>query len=451
MRLPIRTRLTILFAALMAAVLAIAGTLVYRGFAAQLDQAIDERVTVLARELAGDLKDGETQVLHDFGNGESEGFFAQVLGPDGKIAESHDTAAAPLIGPSELRATAIIDRQAPSPDGAMRAARLSVEAAAGERTVIVGKFLAERDQALASLALLLWLAGPALAIVASLLAWLLSGAALRPVEELRRQASLISESNLAKRLPVPETGDEVAALAKSLNDMLARIEEAFERERRFVDDASHELRTPLGILKTELDLALRRARTKEELETALRSASEESERLNRLAEDLLVLARADRGKLPLKRETIDAETLLKRTAARFEPKARQRGVSLEVTAPAGLAIDVDALRMQQAIGNLIVNALAHTPRGGRIAVAALIDRARELVLAVTDSGAGFPPGFIKTAFDPFTRADPGRSRRDGGAGLGLAIVKGVVEAHGGTVMAVNRPKGGAVVTLRIPQ
>ena len=323
--------------------------------------------------------------------------------------------------------------------------------ATGDRRIVVGVPLQDRNAALTQLAMLLWLAGPALAIVASGLAWLLSGAALRPVENLRRQTSLISESDLAKRLPVPDTGDEIATLAATLNDMLARLEQAFERERRFVDDASHELRTPLGILKTELDLALRRSRTKEELEAALISASEESERLNRLAEDLLVLARADRGKLPLKREKVNAEDLLKSTTMRFATKARERGVQLEVSAPASLTINVDAMRMRQAIDNLIINALAYTPRGGRIDVAALIDGPRELVVAVTDSGAGFPANFITSAFDPFTRADAGRSRREGGAGLGLAIVKGVAEAHGGSATAANRATGGAVVTLRIPQ
>ena len=443
------------FASLMVAVLAVAGTLVYRGFAAQRDQTINERLILLTRELAADFADGESKVLIDFGDGDSEGFFAQVLGSDGAIRELHDTADVPLIAAGEAGQAAkpiLIDKSvAFAPGAEPRRARLCVLAAVEGRRIVVGIPLHDRDAALKQLATLLWLAGPGLAIVASILAWLLSVAALRPVENLRRQTSLISEGDLAKRLPVPDTGDEIATLAATLNDMLARLEEAFERERRFVDDASHELRTPLGILKAELDLALRRSRTKEELEAALLSASEESERLNRLAEDLLVLARADRGKLPLKREKVNAEDLLRGTAARFEARARERGVSLEVSAPPGLAIDVDALRIQQAIGNLIVNALAHTPRGGRVGVAALIDGARELVLAVTDSGSGFPASFIKKAFDPFTRADAGRSRREGGAGLGLAIVKGVAEAHGGSAMAMNQAKGGAVVTLRIPQ
>ncbi len=446
MRVRIRTRLTLVFAALMVAVLGIAGTLVYRGFEAQRDQTLNERLILLTRELVADFADGESTVLHDFGEGDSEGFIAQVLGPDGTIREQHDTEDDPLITAGEVAAGAepvLIEKMvAQERTGDLHLARLCIMKATGDRRIVVGVPLQDRNAALTQLAMLLWLAGPALAIVASLLAWLLSGAALRSVENLRRQTSLISESDLAKRLPVPDTGDEIATLAATLNDMLARLEQAFERERRFVDDASHELRTPLGILTTELDLALRRSRTKEELEAALLSASEESERLNRLAEDLLVLARADRGKLPLKREKVNAEDLLKSTAIRFATKARELDVQLEVSAPASLTINVDAMRMRQAIGNLIINALAYTPRGGRIGVAALIDGPRELIVAVTDSGGGLPRELHYQRH---------RSRREGGAGLGLAIVKGVAEAHGGSATAANRATGGAVVTLRIPQ
>lgn len=455
MRLPIRIKLTLVFAALMIAALTVTGAFVYSAFAVQLDQVMDERLFSLAKELAADIKRGETTILLDFGDGDSEGFFGQVLNGDGSIAEKQDAAPAPLLTPLDLREAAdgrFFERLVDDGSGTdMRPVRLAVEVASGNRFVIVGTSLADRQAALSKLAVLLWLSGPVLAFVASTLAWLLAGAALGPVENLRRQTSLISESDLSKRLPVPNTGDEIATLATTLNDMLARLEQAFERERRFIDDASHELRTPLGILKTELDLALRRSRTKEELEAALASASEESDRLNRLAEYLLVLARSDRGKLPLNRETVNAELLLRRAAVRFESKTKERGVSVEVSAPPGLAINVDALRMQQAIDNLIDNALAYTPPGGRIDVSAKLDGAQELVLEVADSGVGFPATFIESAFDPFTRADSGRSRRNGGAGLGLAIVMGVAKAHGGTAVADNRADGGAVVTLRIPQ
>jgi signal transduction histidine kinase len=251
-------------------------------------------------------------------------------------------------------------------------------------------------------------------------------------------------------LRVPASGDEIANLATTLNEMLARLQQAFERERRFVDDASHELRTPLGILKAELELALRRSRTKEELEAALASAAEESERLNRLAEDLLVLARSDRGGLPLKRMKIDLPTLVRKTVESFTGRACDNEIEITISVPPDLIVAADELRLQQALGNLLANALSHTPRGGRILVSAVIDTSRQLILSVADSGAGFSDKFVERAFDRFTRADTGRSRRAGGAGLGLAIVKSIVEAHGGQATAGNRPEGGAIVILSIP-
>jgi signal transduction histidine kinase len=186
------------------------------------------------------------------------------------------------------------------------------------------------------------------------------------------------------------------------------------------------------------------------LQSAVASAAEEVERLNRLAEDLLVLARSDRGRLPLHRTTADASSLVGKVVEVFSHRASERGVALEVSVPPGLAVDVDRMRIEQALGNLVDNALAYTPDGGSIRVSVAENGAAELHFSVSDTGRGFPEKFIARAFDPFTRADAGRSRRQGGAGLGLAIVKGVTEAHGGSVEAANRPEGGAVVTMRIP-
>ena len=454
MGIPIRVRLTLVFAALMVVFLAIAGALFYRSFASQLDQPIDSRLLSLAVELAADLASGESTVLGDFGQGDSEGFFAQVLARDGSIQEASGTPEKALVDLNKLppgARPALVEGAGRLDSGAMvKPSRLSVIAASGNRVVVVGTYLQDRNRALRELATLLWITVPLLCLAASGFAWLLSGAALRPVENLRRQAALISESDLTRRLPVPATGDEIATLATTLNDMLARLEQAFERERRFVDDASRELRTPLGNLKTELDLARRRSRTKEELEAVLISATEESERLNLIAENLLVLARSDRGKLPLKKTKVDAEALVQSTLARFHAKAQGQAITFDVSVAPGLRIDVDAFRIQQAIGNLIANALACTSRGGKIHISARVNGIGELALSVADAGPGFPAAFIEKAFDPFTRADTGRSRRDGGAGLGLAIVKGIAEAHGGSAEAGNRPDGGATVTLRIP-
>ena len=452
MRLPIRTRLTLVFAGLMLVVLSGSGAFLYFGLASELDAAINGHLESLSREFVADVSAGETSVLEDFGVSEPEGSFAQILDRDGRILEHTHAVAEPLLDTQEVGALVgpvSFDRSVTLRSGS-DPARIVASPATEGRVVVVGAILEERNAALEGLAVLLWTGGPVLLVIVSGLAWVLSGAALRPVERMRRETAEILEGDLAKRLQVPATGDEISSLATTLNEMLARLERAFERERRFVDDASHELRTPLGILKTELELALRRARTAEELQAALASAAEESERLNRLAENLLVLARSEKGRLPLKRSRVSASALVDATIAHFEGRAREQGVAIDVSVSPGLKVEVDELRIQQALGNLIANALAHTPHGGRVRVAAGANGAEALVLSVADSGCGFPDAFIDKAFDPFTRADTGRSRRDGGAGLGLAIVKGVAEAHGGSVKAANRPEGGAVVTLHIP-
>jgi signal transduction histidine kinase len=231
--------------------------------------------------------------------------------------------------------------------------------------------------------------------------------------------------------------------------MLGRLEDAVQRERRFVGDASHELRTPLANLKAELDLALRRARTPEEQLAALRSASEETQRLAALAEDLLVLARADGGRLPVRREDLDLAGLVEDTVDSFAGRASDRGISLEARVHDPARARVDRARIRQAVGNLVDNSLRHTPTGGRVTVE-LARRDGAVAIEVADTGDGFPPSFLPRAFESFSRADDARARSEGGTGLGLAIVRAVAEAHGGSVQAVNRPEGGAVVTLRIP-
>jgi signal transduction histidine kinase len=231
--------------------------------------------------------------------------------------------------------------------------------------------------------------------------------------------------------------------------MLERIETAVERERRLVDDASHELRTPLANMKVEIELALRRARTPAELESALRSAADETDRLSRLAADLLVLARARRGQLLVRPELVDLAPIVDAVIAEFGTSATDAGIALTASVTPGLAARVDAARIRQSLENLIDNALRHTPANGSVTITAA-RRDGDLAISVADSGVGFPEAFLKTAFEPFSRADEGRARSDGGAGLGLAIVRAIAEAHGGAVRAVNGSPTGAVIEMRLP-
>ena len=277
-------------------------------------------------------------------------------------------------------------------------------------------------------------------MLAALGGYLLAGAALRPIESMRRRAADISTSSLHERLPVPSADDEVSRLGETLNAMLARLEDGLERERRFVADASHELRTPLALLKTELALALKPGRSELELLAALDSAAEQTDRLSRIADDLLLLARAEQGELRLKTEQVDVMDVLEDVAGRFRST---REISVAPGDP--LVLTADRLRLEQALTNLVDNAVRHG--GGAITVSALRENGTA-ELHVVDEGPGFGSEFLPQAFERFTRADEGREGE--GSGLGLAIVATIARAHRGSARAVNAPGGGADVWISLP-
>jgi signal transduction histidine kinase len=244
---------------------------------------------------------------------------------------------------------------------------------------------------------------------------------------------------------VPAARDEISRLATTLNEMLARLEAAFEHERRFVANASHELRTPLAMLRTELELALRRPRSHDELRDAVRSAAQETNRLSQLAEDLLLIARADQGGLPIRRERVPIGELFGTVADRFARRAEEHGQAIDVRLT-GTAVDADPSRVEQALSNLVENALVHG--AGPIDLYA-VERDDVVELHVADSGPGFPDDFVARAFDRFSRADDARS--SGGSGLGLSIVALIAEAHGGAAGVANRPGGGGDAWVTVPR
>ena len=317
----------------------------------------------------------------------------------------------------------------------------------GRRLVlIVGATSEDRHETLLSLRNELLIAGPAALLLASLAGYFLAGFALRPVESMRARAAAISADTPGERLPVPPTRDEIERLAETLNDMLARLEDALQRERDFVADAGHELRTPLALLRTELELALHQAETPEELREAVRSSSQEADRLSQLAEDLLLIARSDRGRLPLQVEDIDVGRLFQSIQSRFEWRAEETGRSMRSEARPGLVVRGDGLRLEQALGNLVDNALRYG--AGEIRMTGQ-DAEGVVELHVIDRGDGFPPEFLERAFERFSRAD--QARPGGGAGLGLSIVRSIAEAHGGSAHAANAAGGGADVWLTLPR
>jgi signal transduction histidine kinase len=289
------------------------------------------------------------------------------------------------------------------------------------------------------------IAGPLALLLSTYAGYQVAGAALRPVDRMRLRAQNITDRDTSERLPVPATSDEIEALGHTLNELLSRLDTALRRERRLLSDASHELRTPLAVLHAEVQLALHGQRTPGELREALEHVARQSDRLNRLADDLLVFARADQGRLPIRSELLSARDLLDAVALRSADAARVAHRRAEVGEAGELMLCADPDRAAQAMDNLVANALLHGH--GDVELSARRSGG-SVELHVTDHGAGFPPGLIEHAFERFTRgatAAPGT-----GTGLGLAIVAAIAQAHGGEAGARNLPGGGADVWLSLP-
>jgi two-component system OmpR family sensor kinase len=292
---------------------------------------------------------------------------------------------------------------------------------------------------------------PVVVLLVAVGAWLLAGAALRPVERMRRDADSIAESGGDGRLGVPRTEDEIAALAQTLNEMLERLQRSRDRQQSFVADAGHELRTPLAVLRTELELASRPGRSQGDLRDAVGHAAVEVERLSQLADALLFLARADGGAPLVRLEDGDAGPILADAVRAVRAAAHERGVEVDLEVPRALPMRLDVAALRRAVDNALSNALEHAPRGSRVTVTA--EQAGGVItLAVTDEGPGFPAEFLPLAFERFQRADSARTHVGGhlGSGLGLSIVAEVASAHGGTADVSNVRPHGARIQLRLP-
>jgi len=410
-RIPLRLRLTAAFAAALLVVLALAAAFVYERVRGDLDETIDEGLRARADDISALAASGGTRRiqlgLDQQRLSESEEGFAQVLRGGELVGSTLPRSSGAAIDPEQTTAVAtsgalFLGADVAGVEGEARILARQTGTPNGEWTVVVGTSTEDREETLSGLRSTFLVGAPLAALLISGLGYLLAGLALAPI---------------------------AAALA---------------RERIFIADASHELRTPLSVLRTELELAQRRERSPQELAGVLRSAAEEVDRLSRLAEDLLVLARSDEGKLALMRERTRLADLLERVRTRFAARADQAGRDLVVEAPDGAAAELDPLRIEQALGNLVDNALRHGQGAVRLSAARNGDRTS---FEVSDQGDGFSERFQADAFERFTRADQGRS--GGGTGLGLAIVSAVAEAHGGEAKIVPGRGRGATVQLSV--
>lgn len=442
----IRTRLAIAYGGVAIMILIVLGSVVWWRFGvalrSSLDQTLQERATSTMDALQnsdqgqGGLQEGDV--------GLGAGTFIAVFDGQGHLVDATANSPTGLTAPA-----------AGYSGGEIRVGDTPYEIAVvrgdGGPTVVAGSRFAVIDDTLISLGRLLLAIGAAAAALALLGGWWFAGRALRPVALLTSQAAQIGAGDLERRLPPASHPDELGALTDTLNGMLGRVEESVRRQRAFIAAASHDLRTPVSALQAELDLADTDRSTPRELRAAVRRARADALRLGELATALLDLASVESGGRVLVLAPVRIEDLVAGIVRRVTPVARQRGIVVRHDAPS-LVVEVDRVRLEQAIVNLALNAIEYSPAGSEVEVRASLDRPHEssrtwLLVEVRDSGPGVPEGFVDRLFRPFER---GPNATGTGAGLGLASAAAAVEAHDGTIGYQPGQGGGSRFWIRVP-
>ena len=458
-RLPVRWRLTLWFAALLALVMALFGGAIYVVLRQQLYASFDDQLLNQASLMlsAVRVEDGTPTLdpsMADVVDGE---YFLRLLDADGTTLFETEGGAAGILVDQNVIATALDGRTeysaALDEDNEILhliSVPVRPDDAEGDVSGVlqVGLDRDEIDEPLAGLLGALTLAGPVVLLFAAAGGYLLAGRALSPVATITDLAARIGAGDLRSRLNLDLPDDELGQLARTFDAMLARIEDAFERQRRFTDDAAHELRTPLSLMRSQVDLALARPRSTGAYREALQAFDGDIARMTTLLGTLLTLARSDAGKLAVECAPFDLADTVRLVLEQYAPVAAEAGVSLQdETASAPLVADEDLL--MQLLINLIDNALAHTPPGGAVVAGCQPDDG-SIRLWVGDTGDGIAAEHQDRVFDRFYRIDAGRSRDRGGTGLGLAICKAIAEAHGGTISLTSRLGSGTRVEVVLP-
>jgi len=351
----------------------------------------------------------------------------------------------PALGAAAFNRQGVFERKVSLPSGSL----LIGAVASGHYVVEVGVSTARTEETLQQVLLLLAIGLPIGVLIAVSGGFVLVRRALKPVNQIAHKAEDISQHNLSERLPVVNSGDELERLSISLNNMIARLEDAIQTSKRFVADASHELRTPLTVLRGELEGLAQDAQLTAHTRESLGSLLEEVDRLAEVVESLLALSKLDAGEAIAERVRFDLGELVTTTAEQMSLLAEDKGIRVECDAARDVFVEGDRSRMKQVVVNLLDNAIKYTPNGGNV----LLRIARDgdhAVLEVADNGIGIPPEALPHMFKRFFRVDDSRSREQGGAGLGLSIVKSICAAHGAEVDVTSRPGGGSCFRVRQP-
>ncbi|HEX8092399.1 sensor histidine kinase [Jatrophihabitans sp.] len=464
--MPIRLKLALQFSAVTLLLLLGVGALFGMDLRTDLQRSMDAELRAHADDLIAQLDTAGGTAVPGRRLRLPAGSYGQVLDSAGRLVQStEDARSHPLLTVAQVAAAGrgqqLFDGvMQPDQHGQAPVRQEQVRILSGPTgrpglVIAVATSREVLDEATERAAAQLLLIGSIVLLLAGPGAWLLARAALRPVERMRAQAADLQASDAGAGLSVPGGRDEISRLGDTLNALLGRLHAAYERERAFVADAGHELRTPLTVLRGELELARRPGRSSEQLAATVEVAAEQTERLIRLAEDLLVLDRDEHETARFVR--FDLVELAEQSRSAALAAARSQPVSIVVQAPARpVPVCGDPNRIRRALDNVVANALRFSPAGGRIVIE-VAESSADAELVVTDQGPGFAPDFLPVAFERFRRHDPARTRieqnggEQAGTGLGLAIARSVMRAHSGSATAANlEGSSGARVTLRWP-
>jgi heavy metal sensor kinase len=459
----IRFRLTAWYAAILVASLTVFCAAVYFGMDKYLTADLARQLSNQANQVAGTWmplyeKRGPAHIVHEIEEHvapQLTGHFLRLTASDGTVlyeaVPPNDPGAnPPRLAPAEWPSHARY-REEPLGGERLLVYALPSTIPSGESFLIeVGGSYTHVQGALRGLTLIFAIMLPLAAAAAIAGGYLLSKGALNPVDKIIKGAENITLKNLSGRLPLPGTGDEIERLSVTLNRMIGRLEQSFNQVSQFTSDASHELRTPLTILRGELEVALRSRPGDMNFRHVLESTLEETEKLSKLVENLMVLSRLDSGELKPDITEFDLSVLCRETVEQMHLLAEDGAITLSCNCSACVSVKADPLRLRQVLINLIDNAIKYTPAGGRIDVCT-VNQNGHAVIQVRDTGIGIPFDALPHVFDRFYRVDKARARKTGGTGLGLAIAKSICELHGGRIEVDSTVGVGTGVLVSIPR
>jgi len=453
----IRVRLTLWYIVLLAIILAAFSAGIYLTLRHSLYANLDDSLEVRSEELLLAVRfqvDLPTLAGVLPGEGPADGEqFVRVFDSSGVITFDNGAPSGSTTDSEALQAVldgSTVTRSLDVSDGTFRSMIVPVRRD-GE---VLGALEVARSEddlsdTLNTLLLILAIAYPVTLVVASAGGVFIASRALAPVDKLTRVAQRISAEDLSQRLDLDLPDDELGRLARTFDDMLARLDTSFRQQRQFTADASHELRTPLTAIKGQVEVALSKDREPDDYRDVLQSVNAETDRLIRLVGSLLTLARADTGKLAVTLEAVNIAELVEGAVEHVRPTVLERGLDLQLAAGEPAQLRADEGLLLQLLLNLLDNATKYTPSGGTISIgwAAI---GSQVTISVGDNGPGIAPEQLPHIFDRFYRVDTARSRAEGGFGLGLSISKWIAEAHGGTISATSTAGQGTTFTVTLP-